>query len=252
MKPEKVTRLKQGAKTYNEEEDKFKPGIYKTNNEVLFRIIDNHLMTGIIILEDNSEDIIKPGIYRTKMPKIPLSVMKQVINFFRFVYGEHRNSEAIILLWYNPDSKLWEIEVPEQRVSGASAKYDRDDDYTDEMFLKGYKLVGTIHSHGEMGAFHSGTDDADEYGFDGLHITIGKVNSGPEFAARYIMKEWAKTMKPEEVLEFEDESIPEEWKKKVNKRVGITTASHVLFDDNDEEKFVNPYKKNYGDWDVML
>jgi len=37
-------------------------------------------------------------------------------------------------------------------------------------------LIGSIHSHGNMSAFHSTIDHMDEAHFDGLHITIGDVD----------------------------------------------------------------------------
>jgi hypothetical protein len=37
-------------------------------------------------------------------------------------------------------------------------------------------MVGTIHSHCDFSAFHSGTDTFDESTFDGIHITLGHVN----------------------------------------------------------------------------
>ena len=37
-------------------------------------------------------------------------------------------------------------------------------------------MIGTVHSHAGMSAFHSGVDDADEKTFDGLHITLGNMN----------------------------------------------------------------------------
>jgi len=37
-------------------------------------------------------------------------------------------------------------------------------------------MIGTIHSHCDFSAFHSGTDQADESTFDGIHITLGHVN----------------------------------------------------------------------------
>jgi hypothetical protein len=37
-------------------------------------------------------------------------------------------------------------------------------------------MVGTIHSHCNFSAFHSGTDTHDEETFDGIHITLGHVD----------------------------------------------------------------------------
>lgn len=102
--------------------------------------------------------------------KIPFSVFSRVLNFFKKVYIEHF-SEAAILLYYNPDKKRYKICIPKQEVGAASV------DYKVEKSFPGYVLMSSIHSHANFGAFHSGTDKNDEKDFDGLHITIGNVNS---------------------------------------------------------------------------
>lgn len=229
------------AKQYDPEQKNLKPGIYKTQAQVLFRVIDNHLLTGIDVLGDNSEDVVKPGIYATKVPKIPYPVLDEIITFFRYVFTEYGNAEAIVLLWYNPETKKWDIEVPKQEVASASLDYDRKEEEIEQRRNKGFKLIGTIHSHGSMGAFHSGTDDHDEFGFDGLHITIGKVMMQPQFSCRYIMKDWYKMMEPKEVFERlpEQEVYPTQWKDRVHKKTygqkkNKKTVVNKLFDGEEE------------------
>jgi PRTRC genetic system protein A len=93
----------------------------------------------------------------------------KVINFFKAVYKEHR-SESIVLLFYDEAKKRYKIFPPRQKVTAASLDYNRG------ITVDGMTMIGTIHSHGSMSAFHSGTDDDDEKSFDGLHITIGDVD----------------------------------------------------------------------------
>ena len=102
--------------------------------------------------------------------KIPASSFAKVVDFFKKVYEEHRG-EAVVLLFYQEDTKKYRIVPPHQKVSGTSIDYNRG------ISIKGWTMIGTIHSHASMSAFHSGTDDSDEKSFDGLHITIGNVNS---------------------------------------------------------------------------
>lgn len=101
--------------------------------------------------------------------KIPATSFAKVIDFFRKVYTAYRG-ESIVLLFYNEESKKYRIIPPHQKVSSASIDYNRG------MSLEGWMMIGTIHSHAGMSAFHSGVDDSDEETFDGLHITIGNVN----------------------------------------------------------------------------
>ncbi len=101
--------------------------------------------------------------------KIPGKWMAKVIEFFKAVYTEHR-SEAIILLFYNEETKKYKIIPPMQKVAGASCDYDKG------ITIEGMTMIGTIHSHAQMSAFHSGVDDSDEEHFDGLHITLGDLD----------------------------------------------------------------------------
>ena len=108
---------------------------------------------------------LKEDVYlKLTMPKLPFSIIIDVWNFFRKV-NEEENAEAIVALTY--DEKEYGLAVPSQEVSGASVDYKLDDIIN---------VIGTIHSHNTMAAFHSGTDDADESKMDGIHITLGNVD----------------------------------------------------------------------------
>jgi len=106
---------------------------------------------------------------KINIPKIPEKVFANILAFFREVYNLY-SSEAIVLLYYNKKNKNYKIYVPEQEVSSASLSYKAN------IVIKNYNLIGTIHSHGSMAAFHSATDVSDEDKFDGIHITVGKLN----------------------------------------------------------------------------
>lgn len=103
------------------------------------------------------------------LPKLPAESMREVENFFRAVYDEH-GSEAVILIHYNKSDNLYYFECPVQTVSGGAADYESGTRY------EGYQLVGSIHSHASMDAFHSSTDHKDEMNFDGIHITFGHMD----------------------------------------------------------------------------
>ena len=104
--------------------------------------------------------------------KLPVQMCGQIQKFFRDVCIEHKGSEAISLLYYNPESKEYKIVSPPQSVAGGSCDFIREV----SMSMDNFFLVGDIHSHGNGSAFHSGTDDADEKtGVDGLHVTFGFV-----------------------------------------------------------------------------
>jgi PRTRC genetic system protein A len=105
--------------------------------------------------------------------KLPANYGAQVHEFFKDVCLEHHGSEAIVLLYYNQETKDYKMVAPEQIVAGGACDFVRKISMT----MDGYNLVGDIHSHGRGSAFHSGTDDSDEKtGVDGLHITFGFVD----------------------------------------------------------------------------
>lgn len=105
---------------------------------------------------------------RMRISKIPGPKFAKVIEFFREVYKQYY-AEAIVLLFYDEEKQIHTIIPPEQKVSGGSCEYNRG------ITIEGLTMIGTIHSHGGMSAFHSGVDDKDEESFDGLHITIGNM-----------------------------------------------------------------------------
>lgn len=100
--------------------------------------------------------------------KIPSEKIAKVVEFFKEIYELHK-SEAVVLLHYNQQKKRYKLQVPPQEVAYAGI------DYVKNITFKGYDLIGSIHSHANFSAFHSGIDHIDEKHFDGLHITIGDV-----------------------------------------------------------------------------
>jgi hypothetical protein len=115
---------------------------------------------------------------RLRMAKISALTAARALTFFRKVFASYR-SEAEVMLLYNDKERQYDLYCPEQRVTGGHVDYKLGDDY--QKFLqtlgKDWKSVGTIHSHCDFSAFHSGTDVDDEANQDGIHITFGHVVS---------------------------------------------------------------------------
>jgi len=111
---------------------------------------------------------------RLHVSKIPASMAAKVVGIFRAAYEKYK-SEAAVILFYNETTKKHRFVVPKQEVSSASVTYERNNPFTD------WTMLGTIHSHASMNAFHSGTDVNDEANFDGLHITFGDMDEKEKF-----------------------------------------------------------------------
>lgn len=120
------------------------------------------------------------------LPKLPFDFLIQTISFFRGVCTKQQgSSEAMVQIWWDREDKVYLINVPDQRVGGASvhhtSTFDRENSGR-------YYHVMDIHSHGaSMSAFWSGTDDADEKKITSARLfgVIGKVQQPiPEWKFR--------------------------------------------------------------------
>lgn len=161
------------------------------------------------------------------LPKIPSKLVWQIKQFFKQVVAKHY-SEAEVNLFYSSQRNEYLIDVPEQEVGHASVHYQRKT----KTHIEGqedFLLVGTIHSHCNFHAFHSGTDVDDEDDFDGLHVTFGN-NDKDEFtiSASVVTNGVRRQINPSDILEGireiavsanevhyrlaqVDEAIAEEW-----------------------------------------
>lgn len=154
-------------------------------NGVTIALIPVQSVQGLVALE---QDI------RFTARKLPLELVRQVTAWFKVVYQKFQ-SEAVGYLFYQPASGSWDFVPPVQTATGARALYEsapkRD----------GWQVVGTIHSHGSMSAFHSGVDDKDENFFDGVHITVGKVDSVPEYSCSVVVQGVREKLDPSVVID---------------------------------------------------
>jgi hypothetical protein len=106
-----------------------------------------------------------------KLPKIPQVIVYRVKQFFAEVVRRY-HTEANVILYYNKEKNLYQAVPSKQSVSMGGVHYKRKG-VTEMPGMEGFLRVGTIHSHCDFGAFHSGTDIGDERDFDGLHCTFG-------------------------------------------------------------------------------
>jgi len=154
------------------------------------------------------------GHFTFNAPRIPKEIVGPVLDFFRKVY-EKDHTEAEVLLLYNATTKQYKVFVPWQICTGASVHSLYDPGEIENEWV----VIGSIHSHCNFGAFHSGTDTADASVFNGLHVTIGHVNTNnPSWAVMVMINEQEFEFKDDEdVLEIEnldalDEfTAPDEW-----------------------------------------
>lgn len=179
--------------------------------------------------------------------KMPGYMFARVIDFFRKVYEEHR-SEAVVLLFYDMENDEYEMVVPVQKVNASYIS-----EYQRGISVEGMDMIGTIHSHAGMSAFHSGVDDKDEKKFDGLHITIGNLNDEDVSISASIVSNGSRfIVDPEEyinditkVLDIDEEVAKPYGKvfKFVNGKYVESTSKHTYMTKKYDKRYASKFLK---------
>jgi len=140
-----------------------KNGIFHKQNQKYFESITP--VDDIPVLDTSIKTVIN-----WRYPKINEHQMLTILKFFQDVNKKY-HAECMVFIGFDRKEKKIVIFPPSQQtVSSASIRYKNDP-------TPGISIIGTIHSHNTMGAFHSATDIQDEMDFDGLHITFGKLSN---------------------------------------------------------------------------
>lgn len=112
-------------------------------------------------------DLELPTTVSSGLPRMPASAVYRTKKFFQEVVARWK-TEAIVLPYFNLETKEYWVEPPDQSLSPCSVRYRRP-----KFGYAGWLRVATIHSHNDFEAFHSGVDVHDEEDSDGVHITFG-------------------------------------------------------------------------------
>lgn len=147
--------------------------------------------------------------------KIPAKFIEDLINFFRAVHDKFDGAEAIGLVYWDESKEGYILIIPEQEVGKNALPF-----YKVGANPEGLVRIGTIHSHGSTKAFHSTIDHNDEVNDEGIHITIGNVNTVPTFSCSVVCDEKRTELNFGEVVELKTGYFPEEWLKNVKKAKG--------------------------------
>ena len=141
------------------------------------------------------------GVIWREFPSLPASLMGQAVDFFQRTY-DRQKTEAELLITYNEDADpCYRLFCPTQRVSGGGVQSIHDAGH----FERGWQLVGSLHSHADMAAFHSGTDINDASSFAGIHITVGHLgHKEPSFAAMITINDVRKDYKIEAIADISE------------------------------------------------
>jgi hypothetical protein len=149
-------------------------------------------------------------------------------------------------------------------VGPASVRYEVDEKFEDPKYIFFFE----IHSHGDMNAFFSSIDDADEKS-DRFYGVIGKVGQKfPEIKLRLCLGKRKYNVDIEDIFEIEDkeDSFPKEWLDNIKKAetpkykyVGKSPVSYMPHEhdprnywwnnsDEEDDDSVKSLQQGISDW----
>lgn len=147
------------------------------------------------------------------LPKIPGSLMSQIISFFRAFMTENEENEALALIYWDKVNQEFFAYVPKQTVCKVEIEANLHDCPYDDS--ERYICYADIHSHNSMEAFFSAKDDSDERS-PGLYFVLGKLDQFyPDIKARIFCGDTFVPIDPDTVIEGLEHPYPEEWLQQV-------------------------------------
>jgi len=160
----------------------------------------------------------KPFVMLNLPKKIPNTIFGQALSFFCEVFSKFGGSEAVVLIYWNSLTEEYDLRCPKQEVGiGYISSYEVGPNPPNCLRL------GTIHSHGSMAAFHSGVDDKDEECDDGIHITIGTINSLPSISCSVVVSGERFEISEKDIFEYPNVGQHDlQWIKSVKKVAAVS------------------------------
>lgn len=191
---------------------------YMLTADGLFLCRNHEWFTSSVKTDEFPDELAKHRPFmKLRYPRLAADQFEMVVGFFSIIADLHR-SEAIVLLAHHTSGQT-AIVVPQQVVSPAHADYDMP------QLSPGWRWFGDIHSHVNMDAFSSFTDETDETHRPGLHIVVGRIsNEPPEFhvevvvdGARFRVKDILSVVAG--YKQRRPDLVPDDWMAKVSKKV---------------------------------
>ena len=147
------------------------------------------------------------------LPKIPASLMGQIIAFFRAFMAENDENEALALIYWDKVKREFFAYVPKQTVCKVEIEANFHDCPYDD--AERYICYADIHSHNSMDAFFSPKDDSDERS-TGLYFVLGNLDRFyPDIKARIFCGDTFVPIDPDTVIEGLEQQFPEKWLQQV-------------------------------------
>lgn len=185
----------------------------------VYRVTETPIGIFSVQIRDNDELPYWREGFAFTLPRIPTDILGQIYAFFR--YYAQSQCEVMAQIFWDAERKLYLAHIPKQVVTEVSIDLLSDNEDRD-VYLN-YTCVMDIHSHHDMRAFFSTTDDEDELATR-LYAVIGRVSTRPEMLLRYGVNGIHRMLNPEVVFEPGWQNawcyrhFPVEWLKRVEVR----------------------------------
>ncbi len=157
-----------------------------------------------------------------RFPRLAREDLERVVGFFDHM--GRQGAEAAVLLAWNPTRAQVEILVPPQTAtitrvwSGRPHPVGLHFDVPHNL-PPGWFVFGDIHSHVELEAYASGTDQHDETFQAGLHAVVGRIHEEPpQFHVEAVAEGDRFTLLREDLVEAYEQrrtDFPQEWIERV-------------------------------------
>ncbi len=163
------------------------------------------------ISETNAIRKVRAG-FTPALPLIPAETLFHVLRFFK--YMAHKGGcEALANIYWDKEESRFIVDIPEQKVSRVSVSSKISDAFDSGRYIH----YMDIHSHNNMNAYFSKTDDNDEKAAR-VYALVGKISGFfPEIKVRIANSRSFVEIDPSVVFEgvVTVRNFPVEWKKAV-------------------------------------
>lgn len=148
------------------------------------------------------------------LPKIPFTLIRQIISFFRHFMHDQEKFEALAHILWDRELHEYTVFIPKQEVAHAHI----DADLRDALPRERYLHYADIHSHNSMSPKFSGTDDADERATR-LYFVVGWLDQFfPTITARISCGGSYQEIAPSLVLDDMDVGFPLAWLEPITRK----------------------------------
>ena len=187
-------------------------GVFLVKDTGLYRAVTE--MPGVAGLERLKASLV------LRVPKIPRDIVERIYGFFDYAW-RNWNGEAVAFVYYAAGSGEFQADVPPQRLyryrSLHGWRTERRVEYDFHPRPPGFLKLCDFHSHADMPAFFSATDDYDDRE-DGLRVVMGRMNRVvPDVRASFVAAGTRFTLGVEEVMEgfSHPAPVPAEWTRRL-------------------------------------